>query len=337
MLAAEEFKRRDFIRTGAIATLGMAILPSLNAMASTLKDIKIGIIGLDTSHSVAFTKLLNARPALSGHEGVKVIAAFPARGSNIESNINRLPGFVAEIKNLGVQIVDSMEELLQQSDVILLESNDGRMRCEQVLQVLQSGKPMFMDKPVASSLRDVIRIYKAAESYKVPVYSTSLLRYIVNFSEIEKQGKIQGAFTYSPAMIEETHPDLFWYGIHGIEMVYKIMGTGCKSVSRISTPDTDIVTGIWENGRIGTFRGIRKGSKDFGGTVFTEKQIIEIVAPNDYGPLISEIVNFFKTGVVPVQPTETIEIYAFMEAADESKRQGGKSINLADIVAAAVN
>lgn len=337
MPAAEEFKRRDFIRTGAIATLGMTILPSLNAIAVNLKDIKIGIIGLDTSHSVAFTKLLNARPALFGHEGVKVIAAFPARGSNIESNINRLPGFVAEMKKLGVRIVDSMEELLQESDVILLESNDGRMRYEQVLQVLQSGKPMFMDKPVASSLREVIRIYKAAESYNVPVYSTSLLRYIVNFSKIEKQGKIQGAFTYSPAMIEETHPDLFWYGIHGIEMLYKIMGIGCKSVSRISTPDTDIVTGIWENGRIGTFRGIRKGSKDFGGTVFTEKQIIEIVAPNDYGPLILGIVNFFKTGVVPVQPSETIEIYAFMEAADKSKRQGGKSINLADIIEAAVN
>lgn len=333
----KKYKRRDFIKTGAIAGTTMAVLPNFYAMATSSKEIKIGIVGLDTSHSVAFTKLLNARPAKAGHEGVKVVAAFHAEGSNIESNIKRLPGFVTEMKGLGVRIVGTMEELLQESDVILLESNDGRMRYDQVLTILKSGKPIFMDKPVASSLKDVIRIYKAAESYKVPVYSTSLLRYILNFPEIEIGGGIQGAFTYSPAMIEETHPDLFWYGIHGIEMLYRIMGTGCKSVSRISTPDTDIVTGIWEDGRIGTFRGIRKGNKGFGGTVFTEKQIIAIVVPNDYNPLVSGIVTFFKTGIVPVEPQETMEIYAFMEAADESKRQDGKEISLSDIMEAAVN
>ena len=332
----EKYKRRNFIRTAAIAGTGILLMPNWDTMAASSKEIRIGIVGLDTSHSVAFTKLLNARPALAGHEGVKVVAAFPASGSNIESNIKRLPGFVVSMKEMGVKIVDSMEELLKNSDVILLETNDGRMRYEQVLTILKAGKPMFMDKPVASSLKDAIKIYKAAEEYKVPVYSTSLMRYIANFTDIQNEGKIQGAITYSPAMIEETHPDLFWYGIHGVEMLYKLMGTGCKTVSRVSTANADMVTGVWNDGRIGTFRGLREGSKDFGGTVFTDNKIIEVVAPVGYSSLVSGVVTFFKTKVAPVQSSETLEIYAFMEAADESKRQGGRAINLSDIMEKAV-
>lgn len=336
MSIQEKYRRRDFIKAAAIAGTGFFLMPTAAIMAKNTKEIKIGIVGLDTSHSIAFTKLLNARPALAGHEGVKVVAAFHAKGSSIESNIKRLPGFIEGMKGLGVKIVDSMKELLKQSDVILLETNDGRMRYEQVLTILKSGKPMFMDKPVASSLKDAIKIYKAAKEYKVPVYSTSLMRYIANFTEIKNEGKIQGAITYSPAMIEETHPDLFWYGIHGVEMLYKLMGTGCKTVSRVSTANADIVTGVWDDGRIGTFRGLREGSKGFGGTVFTDNKIIDVVAPVGYSSLVSGIVSFFKTKVPPVQSSETIEIYAFMEAADESKRQGGIAINLSDIMKRAV-
>ncbi len=334
MSIQRKYKRRDFIRTSTIAGASLVALPYLQVLAASSKEIKVGIIGLDTSHSVAFTKLLNARPAQEEHGGVKVVAAFPAEGSDIETNVKRLPGFVAQMKGMGVKMVKSIEELLDTSDAILLESNDGRMRHDQMLKILKARKPVFMDKPVAASLTDVIRIYKAAEEYKVPVFSSSLMRYIVNFPDIQKQGPIQGAFTYSPAMIEKTHPDLFWYGIHGVEMLYKIMGVGCQTVSRTTTDGVDLVTGVWADGRIGTFRGIREGAKDFGGTVFTENKIISIEAPKGYAPLVSSIVSFFKTKVAPVPPSETIEIYAFMAAADESKRQG-KAISLSEIIKSA--
>ncbi|RRN76684.1 hypothetical protein EIM50_23445 [Pseudoxanthomonas sp. SGD-10] len=209
------------------------------------------------------------------------------------------------------------------------------MRYDQMQKILKAGKPVFMDKPVAASLKDVIRIYKAAEEYGVPVYSSSLLRYIVNYPEIERQGKALGSFTYGPAMVEKTHPDLFWYGIHGVEMLFKIMGPGCQTVSRTSTDGVDIVTGIWADGRVGTFRGIKEGAKEFGGIVFTETRILPVEAPKGYAPLVSSIVSFFKTKIAPVKPSETIEIYAFMEAADESKRRLGKAISLSETIQAA--
>jgi hypothetical protein len=109
------------------------------------------------------------------------------------------------------------------------------------------------------------------------------------------------------------------------------MGTGCKSVSRTHTADYDLVVGIWHDGRIGTFRGARSGKIGYGGTAFGEKGNAQMGPYDGYRPLLVQIVKFFKTGISPVNPKETLEIYAFMEAADESKRNGGKSILLESI------
>src|SRR3954468_15814160 len=123
--------------------------------------------------------------------------------------------------------------------------------------VIKAGKPMFIDKPVAASLNDVISIYAAAKQANVPIFSSSSLRYMQSVQDVVKGkvGAVLGADTFSPATLEKTHPDLFWYGIHGVEILFTIMGTGCKQVVRIHTNDTDVVVGTWKDGRVGTFRG----------------------------------------------------------------------------------
>jgi hypothetical protein len=189
---------------------------------------------------------------------------------------------------------------------------------------------MFIDKPLAASLADVIKIFDAARNYHVNIFSSSSLRFIPGAKEIEegKIGNVLGADTYSPATIEKTHPDLFWYGIHGVELLYTVMGIGCEKVSRIYSEKTDIVIGTWKDGRIGTFRGMRWGKPDFGGTVFGEKAISVLSQWEGYKPLLIEIIKFFQAGVAPVTQQETLEIYAFMEAADESKRNGGSEVSI---------
>ena len=189
-----------------------------------------------------------------------------------------LPGFTKEIEALGVQIVSSIEELIDKADVVLLETNDGRLHLEQALPVLKAGKKMFIDKPVSASLAGVLSIFEAAKKYKSPVFSSSSLRYFENVQDIEsgKIGKVIGADTFSPATLEKTHSDLFWYGIHGVEMLFTVLGTGCKNVSRVFTDGTEIVVGIWDENRIGTFRGIRSGKTDYGGNVFGDKDILTI-------------------------------------------------------------
>lgn len=329
----ENYNRRNFIRMAAIGSAGLSLSGNLNPLFARENDLsgkRVGIIGLDTSHAVAFTKTLNAADASPDFLGYKVVAAYPQGSKDIKSAVERVPEYTDAVKKLGVEIVDSISELIRKVDVVLLESNDGRVHLEQALPVMRAGKRMFIDKPISASFADAKAIFNASKKYNTPVFSSSSLRYVDGISEIHsgKIGKVIGADTYSPSPVESTHPDLFWYGIHGVEILFSVMGTGCKSVSRVHTGDTDIVTGVWDDGRIGTFRGIRKGKSDYGGTVFGEKEILVLGKYKGYNPLLLEIVKFFDSGIVPVNPEETLEICAFIEAADASKRKDGASVNL---------
>lgn len=303
-------------------------------VSTETKPLRIGIIGLDTSHAIAFTKLLNGETPPEWAQGAKIVAAYPKGSPDIESSTSRVPGYIEEVKKLGVEIVDSIDDLITKVDAVCLETNDGRPHLEQILPVLKAGKPVFIDKPIAGSLTDAVAIFEAAREYKVPVFSSSSLRWIEQGQEIRggSLGKVLGADIYSPAHLEATHPDLYWYGIHGVEALFTIMGTGCQSVTRTTSPDFDVAVGLWDGGRIGTFRGIRSGAGGYGGTVFGEKSLVTLTRYGGYDPLVKAIVHFFRTGEAPVAEPETLEIYAFMEAADESKRQGGAPVKLETVL-----
>jgi predicted dehydrogenase len=328
-------RRRDFIRTAVAgsAALGLSLKSFAEPLKANQQPGKIGIIGLDTSHSTAFTKALNDPAAGNSFNGFKIVAAYPRGSNDIKSSTDRIPGYTEEVKKYGVEIVNSVDDLIKAVDFVLLETNDGRLHLEQALPVLKAGKRMFIDKPIAASLADAIAIFNAAEYYKVPVFSSSSLRYITGAKEITEGsiGKVLGADTYSPCSLEKTHPDLFWYGVHGVETLFTVMGTGCKTVSRASTTDFDLATGTWSDGRIGTFRGIRKGSSGYGGTVFGEKGISVLGKYAGYNPLLEKIIGFFQDGLPPVSSTETLEIFTFMAAADESKAKNGAPVELAKV------
>lgn len=321
------FDRREFIKTAVAGSVTLGVTGKAFPMSgpSEPQNKRIGIIGLDTSHSLAFTKALNDPAADPAFLGYKVVAAYPKGSNDIKSSVDRIPGYTEDVRKLGVEIVNSIDELLEKVDFVLLETNDGRLHLSQAIPVLKAGKRMFIDKPVAASLTDTLTIYEAAKHYNVPVFSSSSLRYITGVKEIEAGsiGKVLGADTYSPATLENTHPDLFWYGVHGVEILFTVMGTGCKTVTRSNTANFDKVTGVWKDDRIGTFRGIRSGKSDYGGTIFGEKGISVLGKYSGYNPLLLKIIEFFDSGILPVKPEETIDIFAFMAAADESKMKGG--------------
>lgn len=302
------------------------------------KKIRAGMIGLDTSHCVAFTKLLND-PKASGDIGaVDVVAAYPGGSDDIPASRDRVAGFTKEMRESGVEIVDSIAALLAKCDVVLLESVDGRPHLEQARPVIAAGKPLFIDKPLAGSLADAIAIFRLAEKHGVPVFSSSSLRFGAGLAELKrdaKLGDVVGCVVHSPCALEPHHPDLFWYGVHGVEMLYTIMGEGCETVVRTHADGTDAVTGTWRGGRVATYRGIRNGKADYGGVVYGTQGIATIGKYEGYAPLVAEIAKFFRTHEPPVAASETIELFAFMEAADESKRQGGKPVSVAEVISRA--
>ncbi|MBZ0257274.1 Gfo/Idh/MocA family oxidoreductase [bacterium] len=308
---------------------------SLNCSAAedSAKVIRLGIIGLDTSHVVAFTKILNDANHPEHVPGAKVIAAFKSWSPDIQSSADRVEGYTQQLKDeLGVKIVDSISELCGMVDGVLVESIDGRPHLEQAKQVIDAGLPLFVDKPVAGSFVDVVEIANYAKAHNVPWFGGSSLRWWKGAREAtdpEIVGDVMGCDAYSPCSLEEHHPDLFWYGVHGVSLLYGAMGTGCKQVSRASSDGADVVVGVWNDGRIGTFRGIRDGKKGYGATVFGTKKIVAFEG-HSYKGLIEAIVGFFQTKQPPLSAEEIVEMYAFMEAADMSKAHGGAPVPLPD-------
>jgi predicted dehydrogenase len=298
------------------------------------KLLRLGIVGLDTSHVPAFTKLFNNPKADGDLAGFRVVAGYPG-GTDMPASRDRVAKFTETIKEMGVEIVNTIPELLDRVDMVLHESVDGRIHLQEARQIFKSGKPVFIDKPVAGSLAEAIAIYELAKQHNVRCFSSSSLRFYDDIRELvgnPAAGDTLGASTWGPCSYQSGTPDLFFYGIHGVEALFTLMGSGCETVSRTKGPKNDLVTGVWKDGRIGTYRGIVQGKAESGAVVFGSKAILQSDKKGGYEPLCREIGKFFRTGVAPVSPEETIEIFAFMEAADESMRQGGQPVSLSKVM-----
>ena len=322
-----------------VAALFVMLCLLVAASGAWAADLRIGMIGLDTSHVIAFTQVLND-PANAKHvPGGTVVAAFKGGSPDLESSASRVDGYTKELQEkFGVKIYDTIDALCVNVDVVMLESVDGRPHLEQVKPVIKARKPVFIDKPVAGSLADAIAIFRLAKEANVPCFSSSSYRYYESLVALKRKdvGEIRSAISIGPCHLEPHHPDLFWYGVHPTEALFTVMGTGCESVVRTTTPDTDVVTGTWSGGRVGVLYGIRTSGTPHKVLLFGAKAMAEQEdAGDDYTPMLREVVKFFQTGVAPVSAEETIQIFAFMAAADESKRRGGAPVSIREMIEAA--
>ena len=321
-------KQTTILLVGLFVLLGMG--SAATAEDEKPKVLKAGIIGLDTSHVIAFTNTLN-NPNATGYLAlVEVTAGFPNGVKDNPSSWGRVEKYTEQLREKGLTIYDSVDAMLPNVDAVLIECVDGRPHLQYAKKVIAAGKPLFIDKPMAASLADVVEIFRLANEAGVPVFSSSSLRYSTGFQEARnyetsKFGVVKECTAWSPMGTEPHHPDLFWYGVHGVEILFTIMGTGCETVTRESQ---EKVVGKWKDGRVGIFLG----QKGYGAEIVGEKESGNAGTFEGYGALVEKIAEFFHTGKPPIDAEETIELFAFMEAADESKRQGGKPIRIAEIL-----
>ena len=148
--------------------------------------IRAGIIGLDTSHVPAFTKLFNSTSAGSELAGIKVVAGYPG-GTDYPPSRDRVAKFTEQLRGMGVEIVDSIPKLLERVDVVLLESVDGRIHLQEATPVLEAGKALFIDKPLAGSLVDAIAIDELARRRGVPYFSSSSSRFGAGLRDLKQK------------------------------------------------------------------------------------------------------------------------------------------------------
>ena len=311
-------------------TMRLIILLLAGLVVASSQTIRVGIIGIDTSHAPAFTRILNDPTDADHVPGAKVVAAYKGGSPDIASSRDRVDKFTAELRDKwGVEIVDDIATLCSKVDVILLESVDGRKHLPQVRAVFEAGKPVFIDKPLAASYADAKEIARLGKQHGVAWWSASSLRYSPAVADVQVDN-VRGAITWGPAPLEATHElDLSWYGIHAVELLYSVMGTGCVRVQRTFNEGADVIVGTWSDGRLGTVRTIRDGQRKYGVLAIGEKETkLSERGSGAYAEILKRIVEFFKTGKPPVPNDETMEIFSFMDAALRSKNFGGEAVAL---------
>ena len=298
-------------------------------------QLRIGIIGLDTSHVERFAHFLNDPQGEDYIPGARITTGYPGGSPDFEKSASRVEGYTRTLRDeFGVAIVESPEAVAERCDVILLTSVDGRVHLEQFSRIAPFGKPTFIDKPFAVSSEHAQQIAELAEANHVPLMSSSPLRYAEALTAAlagTAGGEITGADFTGPMPIEPTQPGFFWYAVHSAEALLEVMGPGCAEVRVATAEKHDLAVGFWRDGRLGTIRGFRGSGYYFGGVLHTENEIVYLDLDSGKNAkhlhLTKSIVEFFRTGKSPIAVAETVEIIRFLEAANES-RLTGKTVPL---------
>jgi predicted dehydrogenase len=329
------------------------------------EPVRVGVLGLDNYQSVAFAQLFHvpmtekvlarldpqaqevAKAAMKELEGVRVTVAVAIGSPDIPDSVKNLPQWVERFGKMGIPIVPTVEEALAQCDSVLIMTLDGRKHLDLARKALAAKKRTFIARPMAATLADVREIFRSAEENNTPVWSSSQHRFSPGFAGMKNHpevGKVLGVDVYGGCETEPHHPELVWQAVHGIETLYTMMGPGCESVRCVSTPYAESITGVWKDGRVGTFRGIKQGKVKYSATVFGDAGVstagiyghgapVQGMVPTKdryvgYESIAVEIAKFVKGGPAPVSPEETIEVFTFMDAAAQSKAKGGEPVTI---------
>lgn len=341
---------------------GIALVFAGTSFTSAADLVKVGLLGIDNFGSVAYTEFLNRPHAEGVFEGVRVVAAYPVINDDYPDSANLTAQWRDQLTKMyqkptdpkdavpPVEWVNSVEELLAKVDAVMIFSMDGRLHLKQAEPVLKAGKRLFISRPLASSPADAVAILKLAEQTKTPCWSSSQHRFSAGFSGMRDHpevGRVIGCDVYGGWTVDAPAADQFMRPLHSLETLYTIMGPGVVTASCTSTPTTESITAVWKDGRVGTYRGIKTGAVKYSATVFGEKGVSTagiyghgipvngVVPTNDkyvgYEGLAIEIAKFLKGGPLPVTPAETLEIFALMQAAEESKAQNGAVVRLKNL------
>ncbi|MEW2923117.1 Gfo/Idh/MocA family oxidoreductase [Muricauda sp. ANG21] len=325
----KKYNRRSFAKSASLFGIGMA-LPNVSGVIGGKGPIKklVGIVGMDTSHSPALVRAFNSS------ENYRVTTAFTTVSKDFPPSANRVERFTKEIVDMGVEVVRTLNELLDKVDYVLLCTVDPRLHLKQAKEIFRSGKRVFIDKPMATSLKEVIKISKISEKYGGTFFTSSSLRFMGSALEIRngQNGKVLGADIFAPISYQSILPELYWYGIHGLELLYTVMKPGCIKVRRMSGKNFDFIIGVWADDRIGSYRGFKNTRISFGGRVFTDEGLVNMDDFEGLEPLHHAILRYFDTGEVPVGSHETIELFAFMEAAHVSVGRNGDWVFIDEIM-----
>lgn len=292
--------------------------------------IRIGIVDLDSSHAPEFTRRINHIDIAEEQwvDGAEVVLAYPGYSPAVADAEEKNATYTQNLLDYGVEMVDSPEDLIGQIDAVMISSDDVKRHHDMAVPFLEQGMPTFIDKPMAFSLDEAAALVALAEMHDAPLCSASSLRYspeVVEVAEGGAVGEVVGVDAISPSKDAVGGvPGIMYYGIHGVETLFTLMGPGCESVQAITTASGTLTIGNWADGRLGSVRGFAEGVAGFGFRVVGTEGHRALLVGTEYiyRELLKRVIEMFETGEPPFDIRETLEIIAFIEATLKSAETG---------------
>jgi predicted dehydrogenase len=208
-------------------------------------------------------------------------------------------------------------------DAVAIMSMDGRTHAALLSKIAPACPSVFVNKPLATSQREAASIADTARRHRARWFSASALRFAV-----DPPAPVRRAVVECPLWFEPANAGWFWYGMHGIELLLKLMGPGIVAARVESFPEHERLQLGWRDGRQGVVVG--HYARD---AAFTYACDDGPAVPVDPGVdrLEEAMLRFFAGGNAPVTPAETLEVIAAVEAANLSRANGGRRIVLEPI------
>jgi hypothetical protein len=229
--------------------------------------------------------------------------AYAYGKTNLEGKLSN----AAWCEKKGIQLLDSIEAVVEQSDYLIVLSPDHAEFHEELAQLpLRSGKPTYVDKTFAPNRDAAVRMFELAEQYGTPMYSTSALRFAAEYTGLNMEG-IESICALGPGSFET-------YAIHQVEPIVSLMGTDVKRVMWTGTSNTPSLVIGFANGRQATINHYGPNCP-FSMALRSEQgesQFLKIES-NFFGAFIENLVRFFDSGAPAVPRQETIAIAAILE------------------------
>ena len=293
------------------------------------KIIRFGIVGLE-GHGPVFAEHVNGEGA--DVEGARVTAAMTVPSTMFPPDV--LAAGEQKARDLGIEIVDEPEALADKVDAILVLHDNGARHLEDVRRLAPLGKPLFIDKPLEVSAARAAELVRLCAQNNCPVFSASSLRFSVEIQKAlgnEGDGPVRSALAWSPFSQRPEIPGWFYYGVHAVEPLYTLLGSGCQEVRCVRSDQGAVAVGLWNDGRLGVARAVSTQAHGYGFTVWRDRSTRTAVINTRfiYPGLLKQIRSFAATGVSPVDPAESVEGMAFLQAANESMDRDGAAVALA--------
>jgi predicted dehydrogenase len=304
--------------------------------------MRIGAIGIDSSHTPVFTNRINALHK-EGKTPCRVTHFWdPGRHewqhpAGAEQSAKDVAKWREDTIKEGAQQVGSLDELLKNVDGVMVLNINGHRHLELSIGPIAKGMPTYIDKPLTCSTDQARSLLAMTRQYNARCYSASSLRFITEIPKLDKEklGDIVAIDAFGNGELLDMMPHLWHYGCHSIEMVDAIFrwsgqGPGVARVSAIATKDYHLLDMQYRDGRLARLRMDRAGAWAFGATVHGTKNVQQFVV--DFAPVYSRLVEgmvkFFEGGPAPVDLREIVENVAVMEAGNRSIALGGEWVEV---------